>query len=260
MFIRELPSINGIKIGRLFFKPSNAESVLARSVRLVALGTRASDRTIGWPFGRSGSCTLVAVGDSYYVVTTRHELDIPRGVAPEGVKLDNVMFCSPHGTLRNIAVDRCYFETSNPDEEYHDLLLFHVSHSWSRLSEEKVSFFRVQGDASRSSHVCVAIGHPTDREVIDYDGNIFNFRTATLTCKLDAEFQSKNSHYRRYEYKEREVNLDGFSGGAVFSIVGEVDEMEAVLDGIIVRAGAGSIYAVGSQFIKDLHKKISESN
>lgn len=256
MLICDLPMLNGVKIGSLIFKPANAETVLARSVRLVAYGTKTADGTIGWPFGRTGSCTLVATDDTYYVVTTRHELDIPSGVNPDSVKLDNVMFCSPLGTLRNITVDRCYFETSNPDEEYHDLIFFRVSQQWSRLREERSSFFQLRSNDLPSPYACVAVGHPTDHEVIDYDGMIFNFRAATLTCRFDSQFRSKNAHYRRYEYGEKGINLDGFSGGAVFSIVGEIDNMEAVLDGVIVRAGNGSIYAVSSQFIKDFHRKI----
>jgi hypothetical protein len=43
--------------------------------------------------------------------------------------------------------------------------------------------------------------------------------------------------------------MDGFSGGSTFSMIGEVGSFEVVFDGIIVRAGNGSLYVVDADFL-----------
>jgi hypothetical protein len=45
------------------------------------------------------------------------------------------------------------------------------------------------------------------------------------------------------------AGLDGHSGGAVFSLVGQLDTFEIVLDGIILRGGKEYIYAVNVDFL-----------
>lgn len=65
--------------------------------------------------------------------------------------------------------------------------------------------------------------------------------------QIDSSFKTNVRHFRRYTHNVSHV--DGYSGGAVFSLVGQFDTFEMVLDGIILHGGKEYIYAVSVDFL-----------
>ena len=68
-------------------------------------------------------------------------------------------------------------------------------------------------------------------------------------CKFDNQFRSHSQYFKRFTYETRFTELDGFSGGAVFSLIGNIDDYKIVLEGIILRAGNGFAHIIDSNFL-----------
>ena len=49
--------------------------------------------------------------------------------------------------------------------------------------------------------------------------------------------------------------MDGYSGGAVFSLIGDLGNFELVLDGIIVRGGSEHIHIVDADYLVQIISK-----
>ncbi len=246
MFLTQLPAANAIKIGSLYFKSHDLEAHIARSVRLVIL----EDQTTPTYLGRSGSSTLVRFGDRLFVITTRHELGLSGGSNFDARALDAVRIASPEdGVLKNIPTDAAHHETSHTAEEFHDLLFLSVFKGWEQWNAQRPDFFTLEPYFSGHRHASFFLGHPTVEGVMMYDPPAVNLKTAIKDCALDASFVSAAEHLRCYRYNPPAYHVDGLSGGAVFSLVGERHDWRVVLDGIIVRAGAGRLYAVDADYL-----------
>src|SRR5262245_37849697 len=140
--IRDYPSLNVVKVGQLYLKPSSIYPTITQCCRMVL--HEAEDRTL--PLWRSGSATLIKHGGRNYVVMTRHQLGIPRGsVLPKDV-LETIRVSSGiGGKLENIPLRRCVYETANFDQEYHDLLVFEAAPEWDNKTADTPYFFPLTG-------------------------------------------------------------------------------------------------------------------
>ena len=67
---------------------------------------------------------------------------------------------------------------------------------------------------------------------------------------IDKTFLTNIEYFRRYLHTRPFV--DGYSGGAVFSLIGELERLEIVLDGIIVRGGGQYIYIIDVDYLVKL--------
>jgi hypothetical protein len=254
MYVVDLPRLNSVKIGSLYLKPSVAEDWMTRSCRMV-LG-ECADRSL--PLFRRGSSTLVKFRSKDYVVFTRHQLDIPRGKAPDDDVLNTVRVSSAYEDhLRNIPLQNCFFDIGNPDEEFHDLFICHAAAHWRSKTIDAPHFFQIEPFAQTERHISWIVGYPTIDGVIDEYHETFepgvpgtiNMKRVLMDCRLDHTFKSSASYYRRYTHTREGATMDGFSGGAVFSLIGNLDDLQIVLDGIVVRAGQKDIYVVDSNFL-----------
>jgi hypothetical protein len=118
VYINELPLHNSVRVGELCYPAKNLEGVAAKSVRLLTL-------EYGEYVGFRGSCTLVKFRGRKFAVATRHQIGIPSGFEFGDKEIESVRITAiRNGMLDNILVDQCIFEESNPDQEYHDLLVF----------------------------------------------------------------------------------------------------------------------------------------
>ncbi len=126
MLISELPSTNAVKFGNLYYKPKDFNKTISKTCRMVLL--EADNPEL--PLGRSGSSTLIRYCGKRYVVLTRHQLNIQGGEIPDTQLLDTIRIVSGHENLVSIPLNNCIFETSNSDQEYHDLLFFEVNEQW----------------------------------------------------------------------------------------------------------------------------------
>lgn len=253
MLIRNLPGINAIKVGRFYYKSRDIEETITMSCRMMLF--ESSDRTV--PLGRGGSATLIRFRGVDYVVATRHQLGIKWGAPLPDDILDTIRISTGEGILSNIPLKRVVFETANPDEEFHDLLLFETADEWEHQGRDRPYFFDLAPFSTRPRVKSFLVGYPAldvvmDEYLADFvpeQPGTIHIKRAICDCDLDLTFATHVQHYRRYKFsRERDV-VDGYSGGAVFSLVGELGNHEVVLDGIVVRAGADCLHIVDADYL-----------
>lgn len=248
MFLTELPAANSVRVGRLYHKISGITELLSKSVRLVAHETLHEGESF---LGMTGSCTLVSYRGSAYVVATRHQLDIPPGGAPSDGWLQTLRFAtSEGGFLKNILVNLVIHETSNPDQEYHDLLFFRVEPSWLEHSADRAYFLALEEFYRGPRRISFFYGHPLGRNEIQYEPLHAYVRVAHIDGSLDDAYQSQADYLRRYSLTRSDYDVNGFSGGAAFSLVDDGSGgWRIFLDGVIVRGGSGYLYVVTSDYL-----------
>lgn len=251
MYLSELTLKGSVKIGELCYPPKNIEGIASRSVRLLTF-------ELGEYVGFSGSCTLVKIGGKKYAITTRHQLSIPSGGKVGEYELNSVRISATHnGMLANILVDTCLYESSNPDQEYHDLLIFRVAEDSLQTTQEPFSFFPVYEIKNCFYISSFCIGYPTFANSMDYAAAHLKTVSAIRNCKRDRDYKSNSDYYDRFrdhDNSDTEDNFDydGFSGGAVFSLFENADGYEVGLEGIIIRAGNKSIYTINANYLRQL--------
>lgn len=209
--------------------------------------------------GRSGSCTLLKFGNKKLVVCTRHQLGIKPGHAPNYKELNALRFSSFSNkqNLSNIPVENCLFETGNSEQEFHDLLIFRVQENWQGLTQESQYFFPLDGFRNSVPRLqSWFVGYPSSETKIEYEPQNIKMKAVISRCNFDPNFVSSNQFYRRFQYEEDARSMDGFSGGAVFSMVGDVGSFEVIFDGVIVRAGGGYMHIIDADYLSSVAEKI----
>ncbi|PDS34412.1 hypothetical protein CO665_30730 [Rhizobium anhuiense] len=253
MHITDLPKINSLKVGRLYLKSAAVEDYITRCCRMVL--RESQDRTL--PMWRCGSATLVRFANANYVVMTRHQLGVRAGETPDKETLETVRIATGADRLTNILLQNCVFETGNHEEEYHDLLIFEAADDWKTKGVDSAYFYPVGGFCRQPRQISRLVGYPSLDGVIDeYHENFcpeaageINIKRSIMDCAFDPMFKTNASHYRRYRHHHANAVMDGYSGGAVFSIIGELGDLEVVLDGIVVRAGPNDIYVIDTDYL-----------
>lgn len=249
MFLTELPAANSVRIGRLFYKPGAVSSVLSKSVRLVSHEVIYEGEST---FGVAGSCTLISFDDKKYVVTTRHQLKVFPGARPSESQLDTLRFSTSDGkgTMKNIPVNLVIHETSNPTEEYHDLLFFRVEPTWLANSADRAYFFPLEGFSAKPRLITYFYGHPLERNEFHYEPLHAFIRIAEISGRLDFTHRTYAEHVRGYTYDKPDYDVNGFSGGAAFSLFRDSGGgFHMALDGIIVRGGNGRLHVVTVDYL-----------
>jgi hypothetical protein len=246
--------MNAIKVGRLFHKPRDIETTVARSCRMQLF--ESDNRS--HPLGRGGSATLIRHLGTDYVATTRHQLDISAGEPLRKDILEAIRIASSRDDmLSNVPLKSVRFETSNPDEEFHDLLFFEAADEWRNRNIDSPHFFELASFTNRPRQKSFVLGYPhLDVVMSEYLSDFDPERPGTIhmkqvlcDCTLDVDYKSSARHYRSYKLSQEQDVVDGLSGGVVFSLVGDLGNLEIVLDGIVVRAGRDRLQVVDSDYI-----------
>lgn len=79
-----------------------------------------------------------------------------------------------------------------------------------------------------------------------------NLRRAIAYCDLDPEFSTNVEYFRRYKFNTQQTVVDGYSGGAIFSLIGNLENFEVVLDGIAVRANKQYVHIIDSNYLANI--------
>ena len=247
-FLTELPAHNAVRIGALYHKRTVLTSLLAKSVRLVAHEVLHDGTSY---FGKAGSCTLVSYRGRGYVVTTRHQLQVAACVVPLESQLATLRFATTEGGfLKNIPVNLIIHENSNPNEEYHDLLFFGVDEHWLQYSADHPYFLPLEGFSNETRRISFFYGHPLARNEFQYEPLHAFVRIAHIDGNLDRTYRPNAEYLHRYTCTRGDYDVNGFSGGAAFSLLGDADcGWSVVFDGVIVRGGNGYLYVVGADYI-----------
>lgn len=209
------------------------------------------------PLARRGSSTLVGFADRRFVVLTRHQFDLPPGSDLPADILETIRIGTGDGRLANIPLQRCIFEENNPDEEYHDILIFEAAESWESAAIDRPFFHPLAPFSHQPRRASFLVGYPTLPNVMDEyleryferkEGNI-NIKRVISDCEIDFGYQTKASYLRRYRHDREGKIIDGYSGGAIFSLIRGFNGFEMILDGIVVRAGENYVYIVDVDYL-----------
>jgi hypothetical protein len=251
--LRDLSNIltaTSFKIGNLIVPRSSLQEVLAISVRPLLLG----DEQLPGVYGKRGTCTLVKNASRTFAVFTRHQL---AGASPDTVRIP----MTPSGKYM-FPLDRFVFENSNLGiEEYEDLCAVRV---WDEevSSEKQVGFIDVSETPRRPApKLFLCIGCPNYADSIDYEKPHIHIVTVSLPCSLDTEFETTAHHLQRLRVLPSSIqnlDYDGLSGGAVFSVSGGLQSFAIAFEGIVVRGGSGFLYFVESTIVKLLVGEITQ--
>ncbi|MBO6763884.1 hypothetical protein [Maricaulis sp.] len=250
MWLKDLPGQTAVRFGSLFWTPKEIGRVLAQTVRPFILET-----TDPLPLvGRVGTTTLVSHQGSKYAVATRHQLSVNGGVNLTEEDVDAVRIGAKEGgRLINLPVNKCVFETGNPDEAFHELVFFCVDEKFPQVSRDSYYFANLSKIDSGKYLKSVAYGLPHLNEQVDYDNSHLKIHIQEIWCEYDANFKTHNRNFRKLNIINPEGKFyDGMSGGAVFSFYRHQKEFLVLLDGVIVRAGNGQIYIVDTEYLEQM--------
>jgi hypothetical protein len=253
-FISDLPALNAIKLGKFFYKPREIERITSRMVRPIANEYVADEPTLGL----IGTGTLLQTTKMQFVACTRHQLGLPNGGSFKEAHLAHVRVTSYEDeALKNIPIDGVRFVTDNTDEEFSDLILLKVAQDWPGLAKE-IPYFAQLGSAPRSTRrKSWLIGFPSNQNQIDMENKKFNSVCRIVGCELDESFRTHSRSFRRFKFKKPEEDLDGYSGGAIFSMFGEIEEMEVRFDGLVTRGGSEFVHVISPSIIARLANSFS---
>ncbi|WMT86577.1 hypothetical protein NO932_17010 [Pelagibacterium sp. 26DY04] len=215
----------------------------------------ATDKNL--PMGRGGSATLFKHQNKRYCALTRHQITTADG---DPISQSNLETVRVHATrndgLTNIPLQSCLYEIANPEEEFHDILIFEVFSKWNASSDAPY-FAELREFASVERPASFAVGYPAIPSVMkEYhdsflSGSIgaIHLKRAIFDCRIKGDFKTNARNLKLYQYQPLNRIVDGMSGGAVFSLIGDLGSFEIVLDGIIVRGGSGHLYVVDSSYL-----------
>lgn len=202
--------------------------------------------------GILGSCTMLAFDKRLFIACTRHQIGVRFGQEDQIKMSASPLFVShtSSGILENIPVTKCLFSTASHEEEHADVLLFETTTAMAKQTSELRHFYPLSTFWKGERLHSLAIGCPSAKRILEYEPLRVEFVTEAFACSFDQSFKSASQFVRRFEFAQLPSrNLDGFSGGAVFSAVKTSTGIQHIFDGIITRAGEGSIYVVDSGFV-----------
>ncbi len=260
MLLNEIPGMNGIKTGRFVLKPESLSDHLTRSCRMVV-----SEGVSGiLPIGRTGSATLVRCEGHDCVFMTRHQLDLKPHEPPDEAILNTIRVSSGQDRLRNIPLRNCVFHTSDTDEQFADILAFRAAETWQTQTADLPYFFPLARFHKGPRVLSFMVGYPTASNSLDeYHETFYEtlevggvgkipMTRAIRDCVIDPAYTSHARNVRRYTLNRPAGDLDGYSGGAVFSLIGTLGTHEIVLDGIIAMAKDDQVYIVDADALTDM--------
>jgi hypothetical protein len=239
--LSNLPALNAIKLGNLYYKSKGIEAITAKMVRPAASEYVAEEPMIGL----IGSSTLLRNSKGMFVACTRHQLNLADVRPFKEDHVAHVRFTSyESGILANIPTDGVQFITDNVDEEFSDLLLFKVARDWKGSDKERPYFALLKQNPQMPRRKSWLVGFPSNQNKVIEEDKKFNSVCRIVGCTFDENYKTTNRFFRRYKLNQSETSLDGFSGGAVFSLFGDVGNMMVLIDGLIVRGGSDWVYAI----------------
>lgn len=181
---------------------------------------------------------------------TRHQLHIGRGVviSEENLSLIRVS-ASEDGQLKNIYTDKCLFDTSSTDEEFHDLIALRAVAGDQPNIRDAHKFFPLESFSNFTRRNSFVVGYPTFANAMDYDASHLKSQRAIIGCTIDPSFKSHASLFKKARLDTDKYALDGLSGGAVFSLVEVPSGYAMMMEGIILRGSGTEIYFVESAYL-----------
>jgi hypothetical protein len=231
---------NSVNFNGVLIPPSGLDIVLSKYVECLVVWNNHDTYLVSLV----GSGIPIKFKGKYFIVCSKHQL---RDRVLEDVSLlsRDGKKCFSSGGVR-------HFEGPN-EYEYRDLVAFDFSDPCAEHPELRDRFynlvFRPNDVMSDQFMVAVASGFAFDDQNYDLEeNNHLGLVKRKLACRLDGR-SSDPSIYRLETVQTLNFNPDGMSGGSVFAIQKQDNELVAFLAGMIVRAGPNHIHFVILPFI-----------
>jgi hypothetical protein len=224
--------------------------VLARYVRPLLFEN--NDPT--FQYSKRGSCCLLTFKEEYLAVFAEHQ---QRGYAPESIRIVQGFHGGPA-----LAADTFIVVNPAGGEEIEDVRALRISpshHSRDQLSD----FYPLSEQALppvESARLLIAIGTPTQTSRIDYDPAHIHVGTVPIACQYERPLLfAAGVHTVRINPSHSaffRLNLDGMSGGPIFSIDGTTGSYAANWRGLILRGGNGRLHYIDRTLICRMIQKM----
>jgi hypothetical protein len=228
-------------------------SVLARSTRPLLFENKDPIYT----YTKRGSCTLLAFQQEYFAVFAEHQR---KDYAPDAIRV-------VQGFTGGNALAADTFVIVNPcgGEEIEDLRALRISaghHQPDALSD----FFSLSTQELppvQSARMLIAIGTPTEASVIEYDPAHIFVGTVPLACTYQGKWEGvaglHTVNINPSHSPPVRLQVDGMSGGPIFSIDGGPGSYVANFRGIILRGGNGCLSYMDAALICRMFEKLRSS-
>lgn len=247
--------MHSMRINRIWYPRSSAFSVLQRSVRFVAtsIPQPESDPLIS-PFAKGGSATLVRSADKRYVICTgqqvghgKSDMGLSESLVVSGVRrASDVPGINGVG---DIPIVKCQVVTDAGDGGCGKLFVLEVADRYDGMENDLSHFIDLDEDESGEVERSVAIGNLTTRNSNSSDREGVNIRSFSMYCYEDLKFTSSAQFLRQYTYIGPD-DLDGVSGGAVFSLRKASRGLCARFEGIVTRGGSGFLHVISADYLR----------
>jgi hypothetical protein len=113
----------------------------------------------------------------------------------------------------------------------------------------------------QSAKMLIALGTPTAKSEINYDPGHVRVGTVPLPCTYDRpSINATGLHHAKITQSRGSfvpLDLDGMSGGAIFSVDGLPGQYAANYRGMILRGGNGYLHYIDSALICRIFEKFS---
>jgi len=241
-----------VKYGKLIIPPKKAEETVSKSTRLVIIDHPGGEGTKN-RFSRSGSATLFSRSGEKYIALCRHQLHHMGEPNPDDINMLRIL--SEDSQYRAIPTQRAFWLKNPNGEEAGDILILKVDTGhdhWRPI--DAPHFIPLASRKNKVADGTIAVGLPSSYSTFSYenyenpDFEAIHITRENILCDFDKVFASDVSFFHRCIIEDKERDLDGFSGGGIFTLARNRDaknpEWEIFLDGIITRGGNGFIYYI----------------
>jgi hypothetical protein len=172
-------------------------------------------------YSRSGSCALLSHDGNYFAAFTKHQSDT--------FDLNTTRVIRAFAGGSSLSFDTAISVNPGNNEEYEDVCAMQVARAIHKNASDLTAFFPI-GDTEppiEKALLCIAIGLPTHLSAIDWGAPHIHAQTVTLPCQPTGRLlSSQHVHGLTISRSNPEIptkfDLDGMSGGAVFSIDGRL--------------------------------------
>ncbi len=251
MLLRILPKINSVRFGSLILPTSGLTDYLCNTVRAVFYEAEFTKF-----LGYGGSATLLNFDGLEIIALTRHQASLNRYGTPNSDIIGSIRISRlENGILKNIPFNEIVFANSKSGKEPEDIICLKAI----KMQKESPYYFKIY-DVNKFKYLTsVMVGYPTMPDIMDYDKQHAKVYPAIKDCRKKESGRLKLEGVASYTYVDNgKFPIDGFSGGAVFSLVEANNGLEIVFEGIIVRAGNGIVHIVKREILRNIVKSFSQ--
>jgi hypothetical protein len=207
-------------------------------------------------YSKRGSCSLLAFRKEYFAVFAEHQR---RGFTPDAIKIVQRFTGGPA-----LAADMFVVVNAAEGEEIEDVRVLRIASNHQR--EQLSDFYPVsdhQLPPIQSALMLIAIGTPTQTSTIDYGPTHIHVSTVPVACLYERGWPSAAGlHTVRINPSHSafsRLDLDGMSGGPMFSVDGSPGRYVANFRGLILRGGGGYLHYVDVALIRRIFEKMGSS-